>query len=52
MVKCIREDGFEDQLTTNAEYEVEAIGENSYLITNDNDEQRWYGMQHFKQTLA
>ena len=47
-VTCNTNGGFEDQLTTGGEYAVKEIGENSYLIENDQKEQRWYGQQNFK----
>lgn len=47
LIECVRNEGFEDQLTTNSAYQVEEIGENSYLIQNDSQDQRWYGRQHF-----
>ena len=46
-VECKNEDGFEDQLTSDLIYRVKAIGENSYLLTNDKGEEFWYGQQHF-----
>lgn len=46
-ILCKSNDGFEDQLSAQAKYNIEAIGDNSYLITNDTGEQRWYGQQHF-----
>lgn len=50
IVECINNDGFEDQLgeAVLSEYEVEEIGENSYLIENDNEENRWYGTDKFR----
>ncbi len=46
-IECIRNDGFEDQLTAGIAYRVSRVGQNSYLIENDNQQQRWYGRQHF-----
>ena len=46
-IECIRNEGFEDQLTASTAYKVKEFGENSYLIKNDNEEPRWYGQQHF-----
>ena len=51
-IECIRADGFEDQLTSTMTYQVKEVGENSYLIENDNEESRWYGNQHFSVKLA
>ncbi len=46
-IECVRNDGFEDQLTASTDYQVQELGENSYLIENDKAEARWYGRQHF-----
>jgi len=48
IIECIRNDGFEDQLTAEGAYRVQEMGDNSYLIENDNEEARWYGRQHFR----
>lgn len=50
IVECVNNDGFEDQLgeAVLSEYEVKEIGENSYLIENDNEENRWYGTDKFR----
>lgn len=47
IIECVRNDGFEDQLTASSAYRVKELGENSYLIENDREDQRWYGHQHF-----
>lgn len=44
---CKDSSGFEDQLTADKEYGVKELGENSYLVTNDNGEEVWYGTSHF-----
>ena len=51
-IECIRNDGFEDQLTSCSTYQVKEVGNNSYLIQNDNEESRWYGDQHFSVKMA
>ncbi len=47
IIECVKNDGFEDQLTQENDYQVKSLGENSYLIENDKQESRWYGTQHF-----
>lgn len=46
-VTCKSNDAFEDQLTTGKKYTVVGLGENSYLISNDKGEERWYGRSQF-----
>ncbi|WP_207062121.1 hypothetical protein [Motiliproteus sp. SC1-56] len=47
VIECVRNEGFEDQLTESSAYQVQELGKNSYLIQNDKEEPRWYGRQHF-----
>ncbi len=50
IIECVDAAGFEDQIGRSKDgyYQVEDIGENGYLIKNDNWESRWYGAYHFK----
>lgn len=48
IIECVDDGGFEDQLNTGGQYEVDEIGENSYLIENDTGQKRWYGTAKFK----
>jgi galactose-1-phosphate uridylyltransferase len=47
IIICKDNDGFSDQLTAPAQYNVKQIGVNSYLIENDLGQERWYGEMHF-----
>tara|TARA_R110001583_G_scaffold2388_3_gene17360 strand:- start:1419 stop:1583 length:165 start_codon:yes stop_codon:yes gene_type:complete len=46
-IECTQNHGFEDQLSENRVYSIKELGQNSYLIENDKQEQCWYGRQHF-----
>lgn len=46
-IECKQNFGFEDQLTEQAVYRIKELGENSYLIENDKQQECWYGRQHF-----
>ena len=50
IVECVDTEGFEDQLgeAVLSEYEVKEVGKNSYLVENDNGENRWYGAHRFE----
>ena len=47
-VWCVESDGFEDQMTKGAFYEVQNYKNGSYLIINDNGKARWYGTVSLK----
>ncbi|MEH6824574.1 MAG: hypothetical protein V7629_11750 [Motiliproteus sp.] len=47
IIECVRNEGFENQLTESSAYQVKELGENSYLIENDEQQRRWYGRQLF-----
>ena len=47
-ITCIDNGGFEDMLTLGNVYVVEGVGENSYLVKDDNNVERWFGMVKFK----
>lgn len=48
MIECVSNGGFEDQLTPGQDYSVAQMKGNSYLITNDAGQERWYGRMHFE----
>lgn len=50
-VICIDANGFEDQLTYEAVYKIDEQGANSYLILNDEEQERWYGKVHFSNII-
>ena len=52
LVECKSNTGFEDQLTTEEAYQVQQVGENSYLVTNDKGDLRYYGQQNFNVVLV
>ncbi len=52
IIECNCNDGFEDQLTPETHYIIKKFGCNSVLIENDKGQERWYGQQRFKISLA
>ena len=48
IVECMTNSGFEDQLTTSANYRVKELGDNDYLIEDDKGKERWYGTARFE----
>lgn len=51
IIECHSNNGFEDQLTLGAEYQVTEVGVNSFLIENDREQKFWYGTLHFNISL-
>ena len=48
MIKCVNNEGFEDQLTVGHNYYIMDEGENGYLILNDAGQKRSYGAGKFR----
>lgn len=50
-IKCVDNDGFEDQLTVGTLYQVMRLGNNEFFIKNDNEAMVWYGDAKFSHPL-